>query len=82
MHMTEIGHGFDTEHAKDINHGGFKEERLVKETLNSGPQTVNRCALLPIQYQPIQIRMNIKEDRDRPHNDQASRNQECAKGHG
>ncbi len=49
--------------AKAIDHGRFKGERLVKEALHSGPQSVNRCVSLPVQYQAIQTRTNHKEVR-------------------
>ncbi len=49
--------------AKAINHGRFKWERLVKESLHSGPQTANRSVSLPLQYQAIQRRVNHREYR-------------------
>ncbi len=61
MHTAETGHSFDFENAKAIDHGRFKGERLVKEALHSGPQAVNRCVSLPVQYQAIQTRTNHKE---------------------
>ncbi len=53
MHTVETGHSFGYEKAKAIDHDRFKGERLVKEALHSGPQAVNLCASLPVQYQAI-----------------------------
>ncbi len=61
MHTAETGHSFEFESAKDVDNGHFKGERLVKEALHSGQQSVNRCVSLPVQYQTIQIRTNHKE---------------------
>ncbi len=58
MHTAETGHSFYFENAEAIDYGRFKWERLVKEALHSGPQTVNRFVSLPVQYQAIQIRTN------------------------
>ncbi len=53
MHTVETGHSFGFEKAKAIDHERFKGERLVEEALHSGPQAVNLCASLPVQYQSI-----------------------------
>ncbi len=71
MHTAETGHSFYFENAKAIDHGRVKGERLVKEALHSGPQTVNRYVSLPLQYKAIHIRTNHMEVRqihvgDRP----------------
>ncbi len=63
LHTAETGHSFVFENAKAVNHGRFKEERLVNEALHAGPQTVNRCISPPLQYQSIQIRTNHKQSR-------------------
>ncbi len=61
MYITKTVHHFDSEHAKAIDHGCFKGERLVKEALHSGPQPVNLCVLLPVQYQEIQTRASHRK---------------------
>ncbi len=61
MHTAETGHSFDFENAKAVDHGRFKGERFVKDALHSGPQAVNRCVSLPVQYQAIQTRTNHQE---------------------
>ncbi len=53
MHTVYIGHSFGFEKAKAIDHDRFKGERLVKEALHSGPQAVNLCTSLLVQYQAI-----------------------------
>ncbi len=63
MLTAENCHRFKFENAKAVNHGRFKEERLVNEALHAGPQAVNRCVSLPLQYQAIQIRTKHKHSR-------------------
>ncbi len=62
IHTAET-HSFAFENVKAIDHGRFKDERLVKEAVHSGPQALNRCVSLPVQYQAIQIRTIDKKAR-------------------
>ncbi len=63
MLTAETCHRLDFENAKAVNHGRFKEERLVNEALHSEPQAVNRCVSSPLQYQAIQIRTTHQQSR-------------------
>ncbi len=63
MHVAKIGHTFDFEKAKSVDHGSFNGKPLMKEALHSGPQASNQRVSLQVQYQAIQIKANRIEER-------------------